>query len=66
MTYLDRSIVNALSPDLTFTVWQDPRGRWMARCNRGLVEGMFVSRRDAVRFARLECGRRPDAVVVIG
>ncbi len=37
-----------------FEVFRDPRGRWHARRRDGLVEGLFIARRDAVRFARRE------------
>jgi len=47
-----------------FTVSQDPRGSWIAREGTGLIEGVFRSQRDAVRFALFETGR-PESVVVI-
>lgn len=66
MTYAVPHIARAVSSDLAFTVQRGPHGLWVARCNRGLVEGVFVSRREAVRFARAECGNRAEAMVVLG
>jgi hypothetical protein len=37
-----------------FEVFRDSRGRWRARRSDGLVEGLFVDRHSAVRFARRE------------
>jgi hypothetical protein len=34
-----------------FEVYRDRRGCWHARRRDGLVEGLFVARIDAVRFA---------------
>jgi hypothetical protein len=37
-----------------FEVYRDMRGRWRARRDDGLVDGLFVDRMSAVRFARRE------------
>jgi hypothetical protein len=37
-----------------FEVFRDARGRWRARRDDGLVDGLFVDQRSAVRFARRE------------
>jgi hypothetical protein len=37
-----------------FEVFRDPRGRWRARRDDGLVDGLFVDQLSAVRFARRE------------
>jgi hypothetical protein len=37
-----------------FEVFQDRKGRWRARRNDGLVDGLFVDQLSAIRFARRE------------
>jgi hypothetical protein len=37
-----------------FEVFRDRHGLWHARRNDGLVEGLFVDQKSAVRFARRE------------
>jgi hypothetical protein len=37
-----------------FEVFRDARGRWRARRDDRLVEGLFVDQLSAVRFARRE------------
>lgn len=48
----------------SFTVAQNDRGQWVARETHGLIEGVFVTQRDAVRFALFETGSRSAAVIV--
>jgi hypothetical protein len=48
-----------------FTIWRDERGRWIAHDARGLVGGLFVSRREAVRFALHEANDDPLRVRVV-
>ena len=45
-----------------FLVGKDRRGRWAVAASRGEAGGIFVSRDAALRYARLESGRRPGAV----
>jgi hypothetical protein len=35
-----------------FEVFRDARGRWRARRDDGLVDGLFVDQLSAMRFAR--------------
>ena len=48
----------------TFEVAEDEHGLWILHERHGLAEGVFRTRRDAVRFALFETGN-PDSVVVI-
>lgn len=48
----------------SFVVARNERGQWVARECRGLMEGVFVTRRDAIRFALFETGSRSATVVV--
>ena len=47
-----------------FVVSQNLRGQWIVREGTGLIDGVFRSRREAVRFALFETGS-PDTVTVI-
>ena len=49
-----------------FVVAQNAHGYWVAREDRGLIEGVFVNQRDAIRFALFETGNRSVAVVAGG
>jgi hypothetical protein len=44
----------------TFWVYRDYDGRWCLRQEGGMVEGVFMSRADALKFARAE-GERAGA-----
>lgn len=48
---------------LCFVVTQNASGQWVAREQRGLIEGIFVSRRDAIRFALFETGCRASVII---
>ena len=49
---------------LTVLVGNNSRGYWTVRDDRGLSGGFFVSRAEAVRYALLEAGNAPRAVIV--
>lgn len=49
-----------------FAVTQNARGYWIARESRGLIEGVFVNQRDAIRFALFETGGGSVSVVAGG
>jgi hypothetical protein len=42
---------------MPFEIFRDHAGYWCARRRDGLVSGLFRERRDALTFARRECGR---------
>jgi hypothetical protein len=48
-----------------FLVGKDSRGRWVAQKQYGLTGGLFVNRAAAVKFALLENGHRPEAVITV-
>ena len=52
------------APRRSFVVTQNPRGQWIARETHGLIEGVFLSQREAIRFALFEAGNRTSIVVV--
>ena len=49
----------------TFIVRCNRRGRWTARDLDGLIEGVFIDKKTAIRFALFEVGGRRSAVIII-
>ena len=54
-----------LSRSSLLFIGTDSRGHWVVRDQAGLCGGLFVNRSEALRFAMLENGRRPRAVVMV-
>ena len=48
-----------------FFIGTDRRGNWVVRDQAGLCGGLFVNRSEALRFAMLENGHRPQAVIMV-
>ena len=48
-----------------FLVGRDSRGRWVVLDQRHLSGGLFINRAEAIRYAMLESGRRPQAVIMV-
>jgi hypothetical protein len=48
-----------------FRVGKNRRGQWVVQDQTGLCGGLFVSRAEAVKFAMLENGHRPQAVIMV-
>jgi hypothetical protein len=48
-----------------FFIGTDRKGNWVVRDQAGLCGGLFVSRSEALRFAMLENGHRPQAVIMV-
>lgn len=61
---LQNSVMPAVSPTerRSFVVAQNKRGQWVVRESHGLIEGVFVTQRDAIRFALFESGSRGAVV----
>lgn len=53
------------SRPLQFQIGRDSRGNWVVQDDRGLCGGLFVDRTQALRFAMLENGSRPQAVIMV-
>ena len=58
------SIVRCSRP-LQFQIGRDSRGNWVVQDDQGLCGGLFINRAQALRFAMLENGSRPQAVVMV-
>jgi hypothetical protein len=58
------SIVPCSRP-LRFQIGRDSRGNWVVQDDQGLCGGLFIDRTQALRFAMLENGTRPQAVVMV-
>jgi hypothetical protein len=48
-----------------FFIGTDRHGNWVVRDQAGLCGGLFVNRSEALRFAMLENGRHPQAVIMV-
>jgi hypothetical protein len=48
-----------------FLIGRDSHGKWVVRDRAGLHGAVFVDRSEALHFAMLEHGRRPQAVPMI-
>jgi hypothetical protein len=53
------------SRSLQFQIGKDSRGNWVVQDDQGLCGGLFIDRTQALRFAMLENGTRPQAVVMV-
>jgi hypothetical protein len=53
------------SRPLQFRMGTDSRGNWVVQDDQGVCGGLFVDRKHALRFAMLENGSRPQAVVMV-
>ena len=54
-----------LSRSSLLFIGTDSRGNWVVRDQAGLCGGLFVNRSEALHFAMLENGRRPQAVIMV-
>jgi hypothetical protein len=48
-----------------FLIGRDHEGHWVVRDVRGLRGGLFVERKEALKYALFENGNRPQAVVMV-
>ncbi len=48
-----------------FFIGTDHHGNWVVQDQAGLCGGLFVNRSEALRFAMLENGHRPQAVIMV-
>jgi len=62
---VERPLSAAGSRSLQFFIGKDSRGRWVVQDERHLCGGLFLSRKDAFRFAMFENGHRPQAVIMV-
>jgi hypothetical protein len=46
-------------------IGRDSRGKWVVCDQAGLCGAVFVKRSEALRFAMLESGHRPRAVIMV-
>ena len=60
-----KSPLRPLSRSSRFFIGTDRRGNWVVRDQVGLCGGLFVNRSEALHFAMLENGRRPQAVIMV-
>jgi len=48
-----------------FFIGKDSRGNWIVQDQSGRCGGLFISRKEALKFALFENGNRPQAVVMV-
>ena len=48
-----------------FRVGKDSHGHWVVQDQQGLRGGLFVDRAEALKFAMLENGNGPQAVIMV-
>jgi hypothetical protein len=48
-----------------FLIGKNSRGNWVVKDDQGIRGGLFVDRKEALRFAMFENGNRPQAVVMV-
>lgn len=46
-------------------IGKNSRGKWVAKEQNGLFGGLFVSRKEAVKYALFENGRHPETIVEV-
>jgi hypothetical protein len=54
-----------LSSSSLLFIGTDSHGNWVVRDQAGLCGGLFINLSEALRFAMLENGRRPRAVIMV-
>lgn len=59
------SSIAPCSRPMQFQIGRDSRGNWVVQDDRGLCGGLFIDRAQALRFAMLENGGRPQAVIMV-
>ncbi|HMN71101.1 MAG TPA: hypothetical protein PKA55_04435 [Rhodoblastus sp.] len=59
------SVIDQSCPVPAFLIGQDSCGRWVVQDRRGLCGGLFINREEAIRFAMLESGLKPQAVLMV-
>jgi hypothetical protein len=53
------------SRTLNFLIGKDSHGNWVVQDEKGICGGLFVDRKEALKFAMFENGNRPQAVVMV-
>jgi hypothetical protein len=48
-----------------FLVGKNSRGNWVVQHQKRLCGGLFVDRAQALKFAMVESGNRPQAVIMV-
>ncbi len=46
-------------------IGRDRSGRWVVKDARSLCGGLFANRTEAIRFAMVDCQRRPQSVIML-
>jgi hypothetical protein len=65
MANLNAEPPSTSSNGLRYLVGQNRHGQWVVRDTRGLSGGLFISQREAKRYALLETGNHPENVILV-
>jgi len=63
MIHQDIKGTSAVGPGLF--IGQDRCGRWVVNDTRSMCGGLFADRTAAIRFAKYECQRHPQSVIML-
>ena len=53
------------SRSLQFLIGKNSRGHWVVQDEKGLCGGLFIDRKQALRFAMFENANNPQAVIMV-
>ena len=62
---MDKPPAPSCSKSSLFLIGRNSRGNWVVQDQSGLCGGLFVERAEALKFARVENGNRPQAVIMV-
>jgi hypothetical protein len=62
---MDKPPSPSCSKSSLFLIGRNSRGNWVVQDQSGLCGGLFVERAEALKFARVENGNRPQAVIMV-
>ncbi|RBP17677.1 hypothetical protein DFR50_102169 [Roseiarcus fermentans] len=59
-----QNVQPATTPAACLFIGQDSYGHWVVRDALNMCGGLFVTQTEAIRFAMVECQRRPQSVIM--
>jgi hypothetical protein len=62
---MDKPPAPSCSKSSLFLIGRNSHGNWVVQDQSGLCGGLFVERAEALKFARVENGNRPQAVIMV-
>ena len=65
MKQTEPPLLQLSSTPSSYRIGRNSRGHWVVQDERGTRGGLFIDRKQALRFAMFENGNRPQAVVMV-